>query len=196
MFLFFCFYTFLILISVRGRPSSKKSILSSVQVTTTPELETDNGSKHVGLQTAMCNIIWQLEPEKGQPLSVLPFVKLIFFHMTTNNHTQATVSFAKAVSRLFLSIAFVSRFMQRLTWRCACGYYYEKSLSQPTLGRLRCQLAWLVSLPDQWPWFLALEWDYVRACVQKLKKWRPSQWVAAWVCCEQLLKVELELRRN
>ena len=28
------------LISVRGRPRSKKSILSSVQATTTPELET------------------------------------------------------------------------------------------------------------------------------------------------------------
>ena len=36
----------------------------------------------------MCNIICQLEPEKGQGLSVAPFVKLIFFHMTTNNHIQ------------------------------------------------------------------------------------------------------------
>ena len=80
----------------------------------------------------MGNIICQLEPEKGQRLSVAPFVKLIFFHMTTNNHIQVTVSFAKAVSRLFLSIALVSRFMQCLTWWCARGYYYQKSPTQPT----------------------------------------------------------------
>ena len=53
------------LILIRDRPSSKKSILTSVQVTTTPELESltvySSGSKHVCLQITMCNVICQLQ---------------------------------------------------------------------------------------------------------------------------------------
>jgi len=96
--------------------------------------------------------------------------------MTTNNHTQATVSFTKAASRLFLSIS-----ISKQLYTAPSQPYTELVSSR------------LVSVPDQRPWFLVWEQDYVCACIQKR---RPSQWVASRLCCEQLLKLELELRRS
>ena len=195
-------FLFLYFFDVRGRPSSKKSISSSVQVTTSPQPQNlkqhwqfSSGFKHVGLQIAMHNIICQLEHEKGQPLPVPPFVKLISWFsftwlLTTLRRQWALLNLWVGY---FWAWPLVSRFMQRLTWQCACGYYYWKSPSQPYTVLVN---SWLVSLPDQWPWFLVLERDYVCACVQKVKKWHPSQRIAARVCCEQLVKVELELWRN
>ena len=125
----------------------------------------------------MCNIICQLEPEKGQPLSVPPFVKLISrfsftWPLTTTFRQQW--AFTKAASRLFLSIAISEQlYMQRLTWLCARSYYYGN---------------------DRGFWF-GNETPCARA-YKSWKKWRPSQRIEARVCCEQLLKVELELRRN
>jgi len=43
----------------------------------------------------MCNIICQLEPDEGPTTlstSLCEADFLIFFHMTTNNHTQDTVT--------------------------------------------------------------------------------------------------------
>ena len=55
----------------------------------------------------------------------------------------------------------------------------------------------LVSLPDQRPWSLVWERDFVCACVQNLK-WRPKQRTAASECCEWLLltRVNLKLWRH
>ena len=60
-----CNYTFLVLISVTARPKSKKSLLSSVRV----------------LPKTWHSI--DIEPDKGQPLSVPPFVQLIFWFCLT-----------------------------------------------------------------------------------------------------------------
>ena len=52
------------------------------------------------------------------------------FHMTTNNHTQTTVSFTKAPSRLFLSIA-ISEQLYAMPYLAVCTrYYYGKSPSR------------------------------------------------------------------
>ena len=54
---------------------------------------------------------------------------------------------------------------------------------------LRC-LCWtaLVLLPDQWLWSLVWDRDYVCACVQHYRKWRPAQWTATRQICEQLYR--------
>ena len=126
MFFISCFYTFLVLTSVTATPRSKKSILSSVWVTTTPEFEHhwqfNSGFKNVNVKHNLLARTWWRA-------NLPSFVQLSSFTWqltTVSRQLHDHPSVTKAVSRLFFSTAISKKLMQRLTHSISLGHNYVK----------------------------------------------------------------------
>ena len=111
----------------------------------------------------------------------------------TTNHTQVTVGITTPVSRLFLSIA-ISKQVYAAPYLAVRMWLL---LREEPVPAIHCAGQLAISLTSR-PMTMVFGFGtrlHVRMCT-KGEKWHPSQRIAARVCCEQLVKVELELWRN
>ena len=163
-------------LNLRARPRSKKSILSSVQQQHQifkQHWQFTSGSKYVGLQITLCNIICQLEHDEGSTTlrtSLCEADSLIFLRTTdTQSGNSNHLSFTKSASRLFFSIA-VSKQLYAAPYLVVCT-------ATTTTGRARPSrtLCWstrnsrCISLT---PRPMTVVFGLVGTCLHVYKSWK------------------------